>query len=119
MVTVLQNPDRLVLETADRFGNIHLSYTVPAADGSGLSILAQPQDTSVRLGRRARFSVTASGTKPLTYQWKKNGAAIPGATRPTYATPPTTAQDNGAVFAVTIINSTGTITSNNATLTVR
>ena len=30
-VTVLQNPDRLVLETADEFGVTHLSYTVSSA----------------------------------------------------------------------------------------
>ncbi len=119
LVNVLQNPDRMILQTADQFGNIHLSYTVTAADSSGLSILTQPQDTSVKLGRRARFSVKASGAQPLTYQWKKNGTAIAGATQTNYTTPPTSTQDNGAIFFVTVSDSGGSITSNNATLTVR
>jgi hypothetical protein len=82
-------------------------------------IIDQPRDVSVRAGRSATFRVTVSGTKPITFQWQKNGTDITGATAPRYVTPPTTADDNGAVFDVTITNSLGTVTSNNATLTVR
>lgn len=64
------------------------------------------------------FSVTASGTAPLGYQWAKNGAAISGATAASYTTPATSSTDNGSQFVVTVSNSAGSATSAAATLTV-
>ena len=82
------------------------------------SITTQPTSQTVTAGQTATLSVTATGTAPLSYQWKKNGTAISGATSSTYTTPATTASDNGAQFTVTVSNSVGTVTSNAATLTV-
>ena len=82
------------------------------------SITTQPVDTTVTVGQTAKFTVTATGTKPLSYQWTKNGVNITGATNPSYTTPPTTLADNGSLFAATVTNSVGSVTSNNATLTV-
>ena len=82
------------------------------------TITTQPADTTVRAGQRARFSVAATGTPPLLYQWTKNGLNISGATKASYTTPPTTAADNGALFAVTVSNLAGSVTSNNGILTV-
>jgi hypothetical protein len=82
------------------------------------SITIQPADQTVSAGQRARFSVTATGTAPLHYQWRKNGVKIAGATKASYTTPPTTVEDNGALFAVTVSNVAGRVISNNATLTV-
>ena len=66
----------------------------------------------------ATFSVVATGTAPLGYQWSKNGAAIGGATGSSYTTPPTVSGDNGSTFAVTVSNAAGSQTSSSATLTV-
>jgi len=63
--------------------------------------------------------VTATGTSPLHYQWTNNGVNITGATKASYTTPPTTVGDNGALFALTVSNLAGSVTSNNAILTVR
>jgi hypothetical protein len=82
------------------------------------SITSHPANRTVAAGQTASFSVSASGTSPLTYQWRKNGSNISGATSASYTTPATTAADNGAQFSVTVTNSLGTATSNNATLTV-
>jgi len=82
------------------------------------SITTQPASQTVTAGQTATFSVTATGTAPLSYQWKKTGANIAGATASSYTTPATTATDNGAQFIVTISNSVGSVTSNAATLTV-
>jgi hypothetical protein len=82
------------------------------------SITAQPASKSVLTGQTATFSVTAAGTAPLTYQWKKGGVAISGATSATYTTPATTSADNGVQFTVTVTNASGNVTSNPATLTV-
>src|SRR5579859_372184 len=82
------------------------------------SVTTQPVNQSVTAGQAATFSVTASGTAPLSYQWKKNGTAISGATSSSYSTPATSATDSGSHFTVTVSNSAGTATSNAATLTV-
>jgi uncharacterized protein YjdB len=82
------------------------------------SITAQPADATVSLGRPANFSVAATGTSPLNYQWRKNNANISGATASSYTTPATTSSDNGAKFDVVVSNSAGRMTSGSAMLTV-
>ncbi len=82
------------------------------------TIAAQPSSQTVAAGQAATFSVVASGTAPLSYQWKKNGANITGATSASYTTPATTSGDNGSTFQVVVSNSAGSVTSNAATLTV-
>src|SRR2546422_5528 len=51
------------------------------------SITTQPANQTVTAGQAATFTVAATGTAPLTYQWNKNGTAITGATSSTYTTP--------------------------------
>ena len=82
------------------------------------SITAQPASQTVTAGQTATFSVTASGTAPLSYQWQKNSANISGATAASYSTPATAAADNGAKFDVVVSNTAGSQTSTMATLTV-
>jgi hypothetical protein len=82
------------------------------------SITTQPASRTVTAGQTAAFTVAATGTAPLTYQWKRNGTAISGATSSSYTTPATTSSDNGAQFTVAVSNSAGNVTSNAATLTV-
>jgi hypothetical protein len=82
------------------------------------SITTQPASQTVTAGQTATFSVAATGTAALTYQWKKNNVAISGVNSSSYTTPATTSTDNGARFTVAISNSAGTVTSNAATLTV-
>jgi len=89
--------------------------------GSGTtapSITTQPSSLSVVIGQTATFSVSASGTSPLTYQWQRNSTNISEATSSTYTTPATTSADNGAKFDVVVTNSEGSVTSVQATLTV-
>ena len=93
--------------------------TVVGASGAAAPVVTtQPANQTVSLGRQATFVVAASGSAPLTYQWRRNGAAISGATAASYTTPAVTSADNGAQFAVTVSNTTGSISSNNAQLTV-
>jgi hypothetical protein len=82
------------------------------------SVTTQPADQTVAVGAKAVFTVQASGTAPLTYQWSKNGAAISGATASSYTTPATVIGDNGTAFSVQVTNSAGNMASNSATLTV-
>ena len=82
------------------------------------AIDTQPAAQTVKAGQTATFSVTATGTAPLGYQWKKNGSPIDGATASSYTTPVTTSADHGARFSVVLSNSAGTVTSSEASLTV-
>src|SRR5207248_2040998 len=81
-------------------------------------ITTQPVNQTVITGQAATFSVVASGTAPMSYQWQKNGASIAGATSASYTTPATTTSDSGSTFKVVVSNGAGTATSNAATLTV-
>jgi hypothetical protein len=104
----------------DSLGNSAMEQTSFTVNGVTVppSIISQPGNQVVTEGQAANFSVNASGTAPLSYQWNKNGTPIPGATFSNYTTPPTALADNGAAFTVTVSNSAGQVTSNAATLTV-
>src|SRR5205823_14044741 len=86
----------------------------PVPPSSPTPPLNQPRTA----GQTATFTVVATGTAPLSYQWQKNGAAISGATSASYTTPATTSADNSAKFVVVVSNTAGSVTSNAATLTV-
>ena len=81
------------------------------------SISSQPANVTVAAGQSASFSVTASGTAPLQYQWQRNGVNIANANSPTY-TLTANAADNGATFRAVVSNAFGSATSTSATLTV-
>jgi subtilisin family serine protease len=83
------------------------------------NLSAQPQSLSVAPGQTATFSVTATGTAPLSYQWRKGGVPIGGATSSRYTTPPATMADDGALFSVVVTNGQGSVTSDDAKLTVQ
>src|SRR5204862_103049 len=82
------------------------------------TITTQPASQTVSAGQTATFTVTATGTAPLSYQWQRNGTAIGGATAASYTTPATTASDSGAQFTVVVSNAVGSVTSNAAALAV-
>ncbi len=82
------------------------------------TITKPPANRTAKVGATATFKVTASGTKPLSYQWRKNGADIAGATNASYTTPPVAAVDDGALFSVVVSNAAGSATSVGAKLTV-
>jgi WD40 repeat protein len=94
----------------------NLQITVSAA---ALAIATQPKDQSIVTGQTAFFSVVATGSGALTYQWTRNGTLIGGATSASYITPASVLGDNGALFAVTVADAFGSsVTSTSATLTV-
>ena len=107
----------------DVLSGVAANSTIQVMEGSHASdlpvITRQPSNASVRVGQTARFRVTATSSTRIRYQWQENAADIPGATRPSYTTPPVTQSDDGEVFAVKVTNSAGTVTSSNATLRVR
>src|ERR1700719_2613538 len=98
--------------------NIAQRAAMPPRSSAALSITTQPTNRTVTVGQPATFAVIASGAPTLTYQWKKNGTSVSGATSASYTTSATTASDKGAQFTVVVKNSTGSVTSNPASLTV-
>jgi IPT/TIG domain/Abnormal spindle-like microcephaly-assoc'd, ASPM-SPD-2-Hydin/Immunoglobulin domain len=130
-IRVISNPDGDVLE--DRVVAATASYgaTAPVsptgawimqmiafrAAGSPVilntppSITTQPASQTVIAGQTATLSVMVTGTAPLSYQWRKNGVAITGATSSAIA-------DSGAPFTVVVSNSAGSVSSNAGILTV-
>lgn len=87
--------------------------------GSGPpQITEQPTDQIVPVGGRATFSVSATGATPLSYQWQKDNADIPGATSASYTTPFATRADHSTNYRCQVTNSAGTVASNSAALRV-
>ncbi|MBC7733177.1 MAG: hypothetical protein H7306_14980 [Bacteriovorax sp.] len=82
------------------------------------TITQQPADLSVTAGQGASFTVAATGTAPLSYQWQRDGVNVSGATGTTYALETTVIGDSAAMFRAVVTNEAGTATSNAATLTV-
>jgi outer membrane protein assembly factor BamB len=97
-------------------GGDPMPVTPPAATAP--MITTQPTNVAVTIGKTATFTVVASGTDPLTYQWQKDGTAIAGASAASYTTPAVTVTDDGAMFAVVVTNSAGSATSNSAKLSI-
>ncbi len=98
---------------------ITIRYLVlPVGSSSGdLSIPVPPQSQTKSVGQSVTFSVTASGTPPLSYQWHKDGVDISGATDSSYTIPSVSAGDAGA-YSVTVQDPFCTLTSPSAILTV-
>jgi hypothetical protein len=97
-----------------------LTFAVTNPNDTALppEITTQPAGISVGTGDPAAFSVVATGSPPPSYQWRRNGADIPGATSSNYTLSATYPSDTGARFSVRVSNRHGTVTSNEAVLTV-
>jgi hypothetical protein len=94
----------------------NIIITITNASGvSPPTITTQPQSKTVTNSSSASFTVVATGA--TTYQWRKNNTNLVGATSATY-TIGTTTTNSAGIYSVVVSNSTGPITSSNATLTV-
>lgn len=82
------------------------------------TVTAQPDSQSACVGTRVLFTVTATGSSPLTYQWKKDGVDIPGATTALYTIPSVTEAHVGA-YTVVVSNACGSVASTPAELSLQ
>jgi|GEM_PF-412606 len=90
-----------------------MEYTIQTAP----IIVNQPVNKTIFAGDPVSFSVSASGVAPFTYQWKKNGVAISGATTNTYSINVAAITDAGN-YTATVANAFGNVTSSVAVLTI-
>ncbi|MDB6057714.1 MAG: hypothetical protein JWO95_1558 [Verrucomicrobiales bacterium] len=81
------------------------------------AITQQPQGSTVSRGDNASFTVTATGTAPLNYQWRFNGSNIPGATATAYTKINAQISDAGS-YSVVVSNATSSATSTDAALSI-
>lgn len=91
---------------------------LPAAANEPVQIVAQPASQIVNEGQTATFTVSVTGTPPISYQWLSNGVPIAGATDSSYTTVAALPPHNETVFRVECQNVAGAATSDPATLTV-
>lgn len=105
-------------------GSATTSAATLTVNAAAPTITTHPASQSVVVPATATFTVAATGTAPLSYQWQSRAdsgatwAAVSGATASSYTTGVTTTGDTGKQFRCVITNSGGSATSNAATLTV-
>jgi hypothetical protein len=85
--------------------------------GGPPGLVSQPVSQTVYAGQAATFTASATGTLPLSYQWRFMDDAIFGQTGSTLTLPKVTA-DQAGNYSVVITNPLGSVTSSNAVLTV-
>jgi hypothetical protein len=81
------------------------------------SITGQPTNQTVETGANVNFTVTATGSAPLTYQWKNSAGLIDAGTNATLTLSNVTTNEASDYFVI-VTNSYGSVTSQVATLTV-
>src|SRR6185436_14364724 len=92
-------------------GAATLQVLVPAA------ILTQPQGLRVSAGASATFRIEAVSSSPISYQWRKNGAAIPGANGTSYTINSVSVADD-ASYNVLLTDAVGAVPSDTVALSV-
>ena len=80
-------------------------------------ITQSPQSQTVVSGTSVTWTVTATGSTPLSYQWKLNGFDLAGATNATLALSNVQPTDGG-LYSVSVRNEAGAVTSPDATLSI-
>lgn len=102
-------------------GSSSPSVVSPASSGGSPAVAptltANPQGQTVVANAAITFAVTATGTDPLHYAWRKDGVPV-GTDAPSYTINSAQPAHAGA-YTVTVSNSAGSVTSQAATLTVQ
>lgn len=83
------------------------------------TLARQPESVTVLPGQPATFTVSATGTPSLRYQWQRNGMDLPGQTSASLTLTSVKLTDSGARFRVRVFNDYGSVLSNEATITVK
>src|ERR1039457_5887475 len=114
----LTNNGNYYVVVTNLFGSVTSSNAALLLTNAPPAITTQPQSQSILAGQTATFSVAATGTPPLTYQWLFNGTnVISGATTNPFSLA-NVQSTNGGNYSVIVSNFAGSVTSAAATLTI-
>jgi hypothetical protein len=95
----------------------NIDFLVSGVQVVAPSITTQPSSTAVTVGNYFMLSIMAAGSSPISYQWKKDGINISGATGSNYAINSAAMLDAGN-YTVVATNAAASVTSNAAVVTV-
>jgi hypothetical protein len=118
--TTAQNNAQIYVKVSNTAGNATsntATLTVNQAAPAAPAITQQPTSHTVTAGQPVTFSLTATGTAPLTYQWFMNTNPV-GTNSNSYTISQTTLAQNTAQIYATVSNTLGSATSQTVTLTV-
>ena len=108
--------NRIKFTVASFLGAFLLSPLLASANAPSIS--QQPTNQAVLAGSNATFSVVATGTSPLFWQWRSTCDAPPIATNNTLTLPAVTTNQSGCTYWVEVTNADGAVTSRFAMLSV-
>jgi hypothetical protein len=108
--------DVRIYNRALRTNEVQTLYST--AGSLALTFYAQPQNASAYVGDAVTFTAQADGSDPLTYQWKKNGVNITGATNTSLTVNNVQLSDNSSSYSLLISNGSGSLLSSGAVLSV-
>ena len=93
---------------------------IDAANAVGFvpGILFNPSNLTLDPGHDATFSVVATGAPALIYQWRRNGADLPGETGSSLTLKSVMTGDDGALLLCVVSNAYGAVASKAAKLSV-
>lgn len=106
-------PQTFTNAVGDSFAMFSISSSIVSPQ-----ISSNPQSITVTLGELAAFQVKARGSGPFSYQWRKGGTAIPGATTAELLITAVSTEDNGGTYDAVVSNLGGSVITNSAVLTV-
>jgi hypothetical protein len=107
--TIANNQDAYYVVVTNAIGQA-ASQSALLTIGSGIEIARQPANDYVNVGDSPAFSVQATSTLPLTYQWyaatpgSSSFALVPGATSSSLTLSSATLQENGSTYYVVVSN---------------
>jgi hypothetical protein len=99
-------------------GSVTSASAVVSVNPAPVALTAQPAAVTTSEGQSATFSVVATGSLPISYQWLLNGTDIPSATSAIYSTPALGIGNSGGAYSVRVSNVAGPVVSSGALLTV-
>ena len=117
---VLNQSEQYYLGIWAASGSAEFTATIEAetVTDSPIDIVTQPTDLTITEGENAVFSVTATGSDSLNYQWFADTTSINGAVSDTLSIRSTPLSVSGTAYRVVITDANGSISSETATLTV-
>jgi hypothetical protein len=113
VISNIQTSGAYHLNVANVFGSTNSTVVAINVFSGPPQVSLAPANLALYAGRTYTYVVNALGSAPLSYQWRKNGTAIPGATNPTYTL---TVPAGTNAFSCSVSNNLSVVSSSTVTL---